>query len=105
MRKTTLDQLAECKWELEEVKTEAQEYKLYKKIITKLFPRQHERIVDEIKKQAIKNKLGLVYTITGESPLNKLYTKHMDMEVCEKSVKSYVINLNKNKYKNLDWIS
>jgi len=51
MRKTTLDQLAECKWELEEVKTEAQEYKLYKKIITKLFPRQHERIVDEIKKK------------------------------------------------------
>ena len=58
-----------------------------------------------IKKQATKNKLGLVYTITGESPLNKLYTKHMDMELCEKSVKSYVINLNKNKYKNLDWIS
>jgi len=27
------------------------------------------------------------------------------MELCEKSVKSYVINLNKNKYKNLDWIS
>ena len=26
-----LDQLAECKWELEKVKTEAQEYKLYKK--------------------------------------------------------------------------
>ena len=61
--------------------------------------------VDEIKKQAIKNKLGLVYTTTGESPLNKLYTKHMDMELCEKSVKSYVINLNKKKYKNLDWIS
>ena len=53
--------------------------------------------VDEIKKQAIKNKLGLVYTTTGESPLNKLYTKHMDMELCEKSVKSYVINLNKKK--------
>jgi len=61
--------------------------------------------VEEIKKQAIKNKLGLVYTITGESPLNKLYTKYMDMEICEKSVKSYVINLNKKKYKNLDWIS
>jgi len=27
------------------------------------------------------------------------------MELCEKSVKSYVINLNKKKYKNLDWIS
>ena len=60
---------------------------------------------EEIKKQAIKNKLGLVYTITGEPTLNKLYTKYMDMEICEKSVKSYVINLNKKKYKNLDWIS
>ena len=61
--------------------------------------------VDEIKKQAVKNKLGLVYTITGESSLDKLYTKHMNMQLCEKNVKSYVINLNKKKYKNLDWIS
>jgi len=59
----------------------------------------------EIKNQAIKNKLGMVYTITGEPSLNKLYTKHMDMKVCENNVKSYVMNLNKKKYKNLDWIS
>jgi len=61
--------------------------------------------VQAIEKQAIKNKLGLVYTITGESSLDKLYTKHMGMSKCENNVKSYVINLNKNKYKNLDWIS
>jgi len=61
--------------------------------------------IQEIEKQAIKNKLGLVYTITGESSLDKLYTKHMGMITCENNVKSYVINLNKNKYKNLDWIS
>ena len=61
--------------------------------------------IQEIEKQAIKNKLGLVYTITGESSLDKLYTKHMGMSTCENNVKSYVINLNKNKYKNLDWIS
>ena len=59
----------------------------------------------EIEKQATKNKLGMVYTITGEPSLNKLYTKHMDMKLCENNVKSYVMNLNKNKYKNLDWIS
>tara|TARA_R100001369_G_scaffold85440_1_gene119139 strand:- start:73 stop:510 length:438 start_codon:yes stop_codon:yes gene_type:complete len=59
----------------------------------------------EIEKQAAKNKLGMVYTITGEPSLNKLYTKHMDMKLCENNVKSYVMNLNKNKYKNLDWIS
>ena len=61
--------------------------------------------VQSIEKQAIKNKLGLVYTITGEASLDKLYTKHMGMSTCENNVKSYVINLNKNKYKNLDWIS
>ena len=61
--------------------------------------------VQEIEKQAIKNKLGLVYTITGEPSLDKLYTKHMGMSTCENNVKSYVINLNKNKYTNLDWIS
>jgi hypothetical protein len=61
--------------------------------------------VQSIEKQAIKNKLGLVYTITGELSLDKLYTKHMGMSTCENNVKSYVINLNKNKYKNLDWIS
>jgi len=49
--------------------------------------------IQEIEKQAIKNKL------------DKLYTKHMGMITCENNVKSYVINLNKNKYKNLDWIS
>jgi len=59
----------------------------------------------EIEKQATKNKLGMVYTITAESSLNKLYTKHMDMKLCENNVKSYVMNLNKNKYKNLDWIA
>ena len=59
----------------------------------------------EIEKQATKNKLGMVYTITGEPSLNKLYTKHMDMKLCENNVKSYVMNLNKNKYKNLDWIA
>ena len=61
--------------------------------------------MQEIKKQAKKNKLGLVYTITGEPALNKLYTKYMGMQTCENTVKSYVMNLNKTKYKNLDWIS
>ena len=61
--------------------------------------------MQEIKKQATKNKLGLVYTITGEPALDKLYTKYMGMQACENTVKSYVMNLNKTKYKNLDWIS
>ena len=59
--------------------------------------------VEEIKKEAKNSELSLVYTITGESSLDKLYTKHIGMKVCENNVKSYVMNLNK--YKNLDWLS
>jgi|TARA_R100000455_G_C6261116_1_gene116483 hypothetical protein len=59
--------------------------------------------VEGIKKEAKNNKLSLVYTITGENSLNKLYTKYIDMKLCENNVKSYIMNL-KN-YKNLDWLS
>ena len=59
--------------------------------------------VEEIKKEAENNKLKLVYTTTGESSLDKLYTKYMSMNYCENNIKSYVMNLNT--YKNLDWIS
>ena len=58
----------------------------------------------EIEKQARKNKLGMVYTITAEKALEKLYIKHGGMEYGEKNVKSYIMNLNKKKYNNLDWI-
>ena len=63
MRLPTLDQLAECKWELEETKEENRqlqkvknEYKLYTETISKLFPRQHERILIEIKEKETKKK-------------------------------------------------
>ena len=59
--------------------------------------------VEEIKKEAKNNELSLVYTITGENSLDKLYTKYMGMKICENNVKSYVMNL-KN-YENLDWLS
>jgi len=59
--------------------------------------------VEEIKKQAIKNKLSFVYTITGENALHKLYGKHMGMHLCENNINSYIMSLKNNK--NLDWIS
>tara|TARA_B100000287_G_C20588800_1_gene763365 strand:- start:123 stop:557 length:435 start_codon:yes stop_codon:yes gene_type:complete len=58
--------------------------------------------VEGIKKEAENNKLGIVYTITGEDSLDKLYVKHMSMIPCENSVRSYVMDLNN--HKNLDWI-
>ena len=59
--------------------------------------------IEEIKKQAIKNKLSFVYTITGENALHKLYGKHMGMHLCENNINSYIMSLKNNK--NLDWIS
>ena len=59
--------------------------------------------VEEIKKQAIKNKLSFVYTITGENALHKLYGKHMGMHLCENNINSYIMSFKNNK--NLDWIS
>tara|TARA_R100001244_G_C5104964_1_gene119745 strand:+ start:31 stop:246 length:216 start_codon:yes stop_codon:yes gene_type:complete len=65
MRKTSLDQLAECKWELEESKKEIkqlqkvkQEYILYTQIIKVKFPRQHEGVLTELEtsKKKLKEK-------------------------------------------------
>jgi len=61
--------------------------------------------VEGIKKQAAKNKLSVVYTITGENALHKLYGKHMGIKMCENNINSYIMDVQKNKYKNLDWIS
>ena len=47
----------------------------------------------------------VIITHTAEEALEKLYTRHGDMELVEKNVNQYIMNLNKGKYKNLDWIS
>ena len=59
--------------------------------------------IDEIEKEAKKNKLSFVYSVTGENALHKLYNKNKRMMLCENNINSYIISLNKNK--NLDWIS
>ena len=61
--------------------------------------------VDEIYKLAKENNLGLVYTVTGEKTLHRLYEKHLNIKCCENSLKSYIINLDEEKYNDLDWIS
>ena len=61
--------------------------------------------VNEIYKLAKKCNLDLVYTMTGEKALHKLYENHLKMKLCEKNLKSYVINLKEKKYTNFDWIA
>ena len=59
--------------------------------------------IDEIKKEAKRNKLSFVYSVTGENALHKLYKKNRDMMLCENNIDSYIISLKGNK--KLDWIS
>ena len=61
--------------------------------------------VDEIYKLAKEYNLGLIYTMTGEKALHRLYEDHLNMKCCENNLKSYIINLDKEKYNDLDWIS
>ena len=61
--------------------------------------------VEGIKKQATKNKLSVVYTITGENALHKLYGKHMGIKMCENNINSYIMDLTGDKYKDMDWIT
>ena len=61
--------------------------------------------INEIINLARNKKLKFLYTTTGEKALHRLYEKHSDMKHCEDNLKSYVINLDKEKYADLDWIS
>ena len=59
--------------------------------------------INEIKKEAKRNKLSFVYSVTGENALHKLYNKNKDMMLCENNINSYIISLKNSK--KLDWIS
>ena len=60
--------------------------------------------LQKVKKLAKQKKIEIILTHTAEKALEKLYTKYGDMEYGEKNVKSYIMNLNKKKYNNLDWL-
>ena len=59
--------------------------------------------INEIKKEAKRNKLSFIYSVTGENALHKLYKKNKDMMLCENNINSYIISLKGDK--KLDWIS
>lgn len=61
-------------------------------------------ILKKVKILAKKKNIEIILTHTAEKSLEKLYIKHGDMEYGEKNVKSYIMNLNKKKYTNLDWL-
>ena len=61
--------------------------------------------VDEMINLAKSKKLNFLYTTTGETALHRLYEKHSKLKNCEDNLKSYVINLDREEYNDLDWIS
>jgi len=70
----------------------------------KLF-RAMKLCVNEIKQLAKNNGIEILFTVTSEKVLQRLYEKHLDIKHCESNLKSYIINLDKEKYNDLDWIS
>ena len=61
--------------------------------------------VNEIKQLAKNNGIEILFTVTSEEVLQRLYEKHLDIQYCESNLKSYIINLDKEKYNDLDWVS
>jgi len=59
--------------------------------------------LQEIHKLAKVKELGLVYTITGENALFKLYEKN-NMTLVENNTRSYVMNVQQENYNDLRWI-
>jgi len=59
--------------------------------------------LEEIQNEAKIKELGLVYTITGESALFKLYERN-NMTLVENNTRSYVMNVQQENYNDLRWI-
>ena len=61
--------------------------------------------LEAVRELASKKGIGIIITHTAEKALETLYTKHGNMKLVEENVNQYIMNLNEEKYKNLDWIS
>ena len=61
--------------------------------------------LEAVKELASTKGIEIIITHTAEKALEKLYTKHANMKLVEQNVNQYIMNLNKDKYTNLDWIS
>ena len=61
--------------------------------------------LEAVRELASKKGIEIIITHTAEKALETLYTKHGNMKLVEENVNQYIMNLNEEKYKNLDWIS
>ena len=61
--------------------------------------------LEAVRELASKKGIEIIITHTAEKALETLYTKHGNMKLVEQNVNQYIMNLNKDKYTNLDWIS
>jgi len=61
--------------------------------------------LEAVKELAKDKGIEVIITHTAEKALEKLYTRHGNMKIVEQNVNQYIMNLNEDKYKNLDWIS
>ena len=61
--------------------------------------------LEAVRELASKKGIEIIITHTAEKALETLYTKHGNMKLVEENVNQYIMNLNEEKYKNLDRIS
>ena len=61
--------------------------------------------LEAVRELASKKGVEIIITHTAEKALETLYTKHGNMKLVEENVNQYIMNLNEEKYTNLDWIS
>ena len=61
--------------------------------------------VEELIKMAKEKDIDLLYTVTADKALQKRYLKYHGLSVAEKSATTFLKNISKKNYTDLDWIT
>ena len=61
--------------------------------------------VEELIKMAEQKNIDLLYTVTADKSLQKRYTKYHGLNIAEKSATTFLKNISKKNYVDLDWIT
>ena len=61
--------------------------------------------IEELIKMAKKNNIDLLYTVTADKSLQKRFIKYHGLSVAEKKATTFMKNISKKNYADLDWIT
>ena len=97
-------------WQTQARGTNSQEYEIYlsavdKKTGLKTAHNALKLCVEELIKMAKEKDIDLLYTVTADKALQKRYLKYHGLSVAEKSATTFLKNISKKNYNDLDWIT